>query len=314
MHELSYTKEGGKFMIEKINLKNKKLLITSFSIIAFIIFSTVFISKSYIYEDKNYVVNRLNREGKLQNINSKMSLNNLKIIAHRGVCIDEPENTITSIKSSIKHNVDYAEIDVQQTKDGVIVLMHDRNLRRLTGINTTVDRLTYDQLKTLRVREPFKSHYKPEKIPTLQEVIKLTDHKRKLIIEIKDYSNTKELTKKVVSIIQENNFIDQCMVQSMSYSVIKQVKEENPKIITGYISSRRHERLPTVDVDFYSINEKNITEDMVKNIHAMNKTIYAWTVNDVMNMDKMIGLNVDGIITDKPTILLDIKKAKIHKI
>lgn len=298
----------------KINLKSKNLLITVLTVIIFIIFSAVFISKSYIYQEKNYIVNRLNREGKLQNFNSKISLGHLKIIAHRGISKDEPENTITAIRSSIKYPVDYAEIDVQLTKDGVVVLMHDRNLRRLTGINTTVDRLTYDQLQTLRIREPFKAHYKAERIPTLQEVMKLTNNRRKLMIEIKDYHNTEELTTKVVNMIEQNNFVNQCMIQSTSYSVLKQVKEENPKIITGYIASRRYERLPTVDVDFYSLNEKSVTENLVKNIHAMNKNVYVWTVNDVINMDKMIGLNVDGIITDKSTILLDIKKAKIRSI
>lgn len=300
--------------MKKINLKNKKLLIAAFAVIAFMLFSLIFISKSYIYEEKNYVVNRLNRDGKLKYINSKINLDHLKIVAHRGIYFDEPENTITAIKSSIKHNVDYAEIDVQETKDGEVVVMHDRNLRRLTGINITVDRLNYNQLKTLKVREPFKSNYKPEKIPTLQEVMKLTNNKGKLIIEIKDYHNTKELTKKVVNMIEQNNFQNQCMIQSMSYNVLKQVKDEDPKIITGYISSRKHERLPTENVDFYSVSEKVITAEMVTNIHASNKTIYAWTVNDVMNMDKMISLKVDGIITDKPSILLDIKNSKIHKI
>lgn len=295
-------------------LKNKKSFIIFFTLAAMAVLFSVFIFNHTSSKDKNYDISRLNGEERLQYLNSKGDFSNLKIIAHRGVCNNEPENTIASIKSSINHNVDYAEIDVQETKDGVVVLMHDKNLKRLTGVNTTVNRLTYNQIENLKIHQWFKGKYGQEPIPTLDEVIKLSNNRRKLIIEIKPYAKTQDVTAKVVDIIEKNNFTDQCMIHSISYDVLKQVKEENPNIITGYISSRKGERLPTKDVDFYSVNEKFITENMVKSVHGVNKTIYAWTVNDVINMDRAINLKVDGIITDKPTILLDIKKAKIHKI
>lgn len=77
--------------------------------------------------------------------------NNITVIAHRGIYFNEPENSLEAIEDSIKHKVDYAEIDVQETNDGVVVLMHDKNLRRLAGVNKTVDELSYNDIEKLNI-------------------------------------------------------------------------------------------------------------------------------------------------------------------
>jgi glycerophosphoryl diester phosphodiesterase len=299
--------------MRKFNFKTKKVMIPCVSIVAIMLFSTAFIFKSELYQ-KAYAVNSLEKRENVEYLSTDVNLNSIKIVAHKGICNNEPENSISSIKSSINHKVDYAEIDVQETKDGVVVLMHDKNLRRLTGVNTTVDKLTYSQLRNLRIHQPFKSQYKDERIPTLNEVMAVANNKRKLIIEIKPYGNTRDITTKVVNMIDKNNFTKQCMVHSMSYNIILQVKEENPDITTGYIVFKRGQKLPIEGVDFYSVEQGLITPNMVENIHRLNKTIYAWTVDGPRDMKRVMKLNVDGIITDKPTILLDSKKTQVHKI
>nr|WP_206154865.1 glycerophosphodiester phosphodiesterase family protein [Clostridium muellerianum] len=243
-----------------------------------------------------------------------LEVENVKVIAHRAQCFAEPENSLKAIQSSINSKVNYAEIDVQETKDGVIVLMHDRNLRRLTGLNKNVDEVNFDEIEKLNIRAPFHKGG-VEKIPTLDEVIKKSNGKLKIIIEIKPYGNTEDLTNKVVKIIDDNNFVNQCKVHSVNYKILLDVKSLNPNIQTGYIVSRPMNNLDSLNVNFYSVQENAISRKMVSNIHRRNKEIYAWTVDRKMDINNMIKLNVDGIISDKPPLLLKMKKEnKVYKI
>lgn len=235
----------------------------------------------------------------------------IKIIAHRATYFSEPENSLNAIRDSISHKVDYAEIDVQETKDGVVVLMHDKNLKRLTGLDSDVSNLSFNQIEKLNIASRYPSGHKKEKIPTLDEVIKRSKGRLKLIIEIKPYGDTNDLTKKVVAIIDKNKFVKQCMVHSMSYGILAKVKQLDPKIKTGYIVYRPMRNLAALNVDFYSVEQRIITKNLVMQIHKSHRNIYSWTVDKPNYMDKMLRLHVDGIITDKPSILMNAKKT-IH--
>lgn len=231
----------------------------------------------------------------------------IKIIAHRGVYLNETENSINAINDSIKNKVRYAEIDVQETKDGKVVLMHDKNLKRLTGLNGDVNDFTFKQIEALRLGMPVKTR-RLEKIPTLDSVIKKSRGRIRLIIEIKPYGNTSDLTAKVVDIIEKNNFVKQCMVHSVSYNILLNVRRLNPNIRIGYIASWHRKDLTSLNVDFYSVEQRLITSELVRKIHSEHRAIYSWTVDKPNNMDDMLKLNVDGIITDKPNILMDATK------
>nr|WP_052447535.1 glycerophosphoryl diester phosphodiesterase membrane domain-containing protein [Clostridium polynesiense] len=79
------------------------------------------------------------------------NIKKVKLISHRGITEREPENSLSAIKASIEHNLNYAEIDVQMTKDGVVVLMHDETLKRLAGINKKVRDINYNELKNIDI-------------------------------------------------------------------------------------------------------------------------------------------------------------------
>lgn len=234
-----------------------------------------------------------------------INLKGTKIIAHRAKCfIKEPENSILGIKDSIKYRINYVEIDVQESKDGVVVLMHDENLKRLTGLNKRVSQLNYNQIKKLNILSlnPFDTKY--EKIPTLDQVIQHINGKLNLIIDIKPYGNTADLTKKVVYIIQKHNLVNKCIVQSLSYSILTTVKNLNPNIITGYVVTNPTKDLFLMNVNFYSVKQNLVTKDLVKMIHKSNREVYVWPINTQVDMLKFINLNVDGIITNVPKALI----------
>lgn len=263
------------------------------------------------------------RDNKNQSISFKMGekkkllsytdeIRNVKVIAHRGRCSGEVENSLTAIDSSINHKMDFAEVDVQETKDGVVVLGHDRSLKRLSGIDKKVDQLSFNEIEKINIA----SHLHGQafvRVPTLDEVIKRCNGKLGLIIEIKSYANTDDLTKKVVEIIDSNNFVNQCKVHSFNYLAILNVKKLNPDIQTGYIISRPITNLGLLNVNFYSVKENIINKNLVHEIHNSNKKIYAWTVDKTSDMDKLLNLGVDGVISNKPILLWNIKNNSNYK-
>lgn len=241
-------------------------------------------------------------------------LNNLKIVSHRAKYVmDDPENSITGIRDSINHKVDYAEIDVQETRDGVVILMHDKNLKRLTGQNATVDDLTYSQIRRLRIKPPTILTHKPERIPTLEQAIIESKGKINLIIEIKPYGNTRDLTRNVVTLMEKYDLVNGSIIHSMSYNALCYVKHLDSRIVTGYIVVSPMKHLPEINVDFYSIEDKFVTKRLIKQVHRDNKKIYVWTIDDLPSMSKFTNYSPNGIISDNPNLLLNARKLYFNK-
>lgn len=293
-------------IVNMINDKIKRFKIIHLIIAAFMCITFFYVMNRYgIIEAKknsNYAGNTY------KYLDNNVDVRRVKVISHRARYFGEPENSIHAIEDSIKYKVDYAEIDVQETKDGIVVLMHDKNLKRMTGLNESVGVVDFNQIEKLNIAPRYSSQHKEERIPTLDEAVKKSKGKLKLIIEIKPYGDTNDLTKKVVSIIEKNNFENQCMIHSMNYKILLNVKRLNPRIKTGYIACRPRKDLALLKVDFYSVQQRIITRKLVIEIHKSNRRIYSWTVDKPKYMDSMLKLNVDGIITDKPSILMNIKK------
>lgn len=228
-----------------------------------------------------------------------MNTKNFKIIAHRADYYGEPENSLYGINDCKKYKVSYAEIDVQESKDGVVVVMHDYNLKRLTHVNKDVSDLTYKELEQLRIH----SFGGTAKIPTLQQVISASKGKLNLIIEIKPYWNTYDLTKKVVTMMKNNNIQSTSMIHSLSYPILVDVKRLDPSISTGYIVTGPVKNLTFMKVNFFSIEDKLLTKKLVRSIHSSDKKVYSWTVDKQKAMNASIRFGVDGIITNKPAVL-----------
>ncbi|WP_282804173.1 glycerophosphodiester phosphodiesterase [Clostridium tetani] len=274
-------------LLDKI-FKNKKMFIEIFTII--FLFSTLLIGMitSEIIEQK-YTV---------------------EVTAHRGNTKEAPENTISSIKQAIEVKSDYVEIDVRQTKDGEIIVFHDSNLKRMAKVNKNVWEMNYEDIKNIDIGMHFHKKFKGEKIPLLQEVIDVSKDKIKLNIEIKADIYSKNLVKKVVKIIEDNDIINNCVVTSLEYSDIKKVKELNPKIKTGYIMYIAKGDLTNIKSDFYSIEESIVSSNLVNEIHANGKEIHVWTVNHNWKMERLINIGVDNIITDEVEALRDTLKMR----
>ena len=226
------------------------------------------------------------------------------ITSHRGYSSAAPENTLPAFQLAIDHGSDRAELDVQMTKDGVVMVTHDTSLRRCTGRSANIYDLTYDEVRKLDAGRWFDARFSKTQIPTLEEVLDLCKGRIQLNIEIKPSAATPDLEAETVRIIHEKGFENDCVITSQSYETLCRVKELDPGIVTGYIlalGAGSYYDLPAAD--FFSVEATFITSGMVQQIHKRDKTISAWTVNREEDASRMLSLGVDDIITDQPEMV-----------
>lgn len=240
------------------------------------------------------------------------ALSPIKITSHRGNSISAPENTMYSIISAVEEFADYAEIDVQETKDGTVVLLHDPSLKRTTGVNKYIWELTYDEVLELDAGSWFSKEFSDAKIPTLEEVLQYCKGKINLNIELKINGHGQDLEKKVVDLVEQYGFERQCVITSSTYESLVTVKKLNPELKTGYIMSVVYGNFYDKEyIDFFSMKSSFITQRVVKEAHSRGKEIHAWTVNTKNEMDRLKNMGVDNIITDKPVKAREILYSKV---
>ena len=233
-----------------------------------------------------------------------------KVTAHRGDCSKAPENTIASIKAAIKTNSDYAEIDVQESKDEQVILTHDTNLKRTAGLNKNVWELTRKELQALAVGSYHSKKFKNERIPTLDDVIKAAKNKVKLNIEVKVNGHEKALVRNVVKIIEINGFENQCVITSFDYNILQQIRKLNKKIRLGYLIYKEQRDFSKLDVDFYSIDSSRATPEFINNAHSLKREVHVWTVNSKESIKYAASIGADNIITDRPQLAMKIINSK----
>lgn len=232
------------------------------------------------------------------------------VTAHRGYSAAAPENTLPAFQLAIDHGCERAELDVQMTKDGIVMVTHDANLRRCAGRNENIYDLTYDEVRRLDAGRWFGQKYTGTRVPTLEEVLDQCKGRIQLNIEIKPNAATPELEAETVRIIYEKGFEHDCVITSQSYDTLCKVKELAPEIQTGYILALgvgSYYDLPAAD--FFSVESTFITPGMVQQIHLRGKTISAWTVNRQEDASDLLSLGVDDIITDKPEMVQQLMNA-----
>jgi len=222
------------------------------------------------------------------------------IFAHRGASNLAPENSLKAFKKAIELKADFIEFDVQRTKDGEIVIMHDANTFRTTGYAGILEKMTLKQLKQLDCGQG-------EKIPTLNELIEVAKGKIGLNCEIK----SKGLAEKVVDIFRDANLIDSTIISSFKHSELLKIQKLEPKLKlaslnptrTGWIVSwfsRRTMLKTAIQNQFYAINPLYllVSNKFVKKAHDKNLMVFPWTIDSKTAIENLVKIRVDGIVTN----------------
>ena len=232
------------------------------------------------------------------------------VTAHRGASGLAPENTMSAMLRAIKEGSDFSELDVQETSDGVIILLHDHTLQRTSGIEKNIWEMEFANLDGIDVGSWFAPEFTDEPIPTLEAVIDSVRGKMKLNIELKMNGHEKMLEERVLEIVEKKEFSNDCIFTSFKFEAIDKVKKLNPGIKAGYIFSKMPERVDVfkANVDLLSVKYEIVDQEFVEKAHANNKEVHVWTVNEPEEMKRLIEIGVDSIITDRPDILVAILK------
>lgn len=232
------------------------------------------------------------------------------VTAHRGSSKDAPENTLAALEVAVRNGATYAEIDVQETKDGDLVLLHDTNLKRTTGLDKAIWEATTEEVLALDAGAWFDETFKGEKVPTLEEVMVQSRNRLKLNIELKTNGHDEALAKTAVKLIQKHDYYKECVITSLDYEILQRVEALDPKIKTGYIMYVALGDLEALNVDFYSVEETNVNDTFVNTAHLIGREVHVWTINTKTSMNNMLDLGVDNIITDNDKMLSDLIKSK----
>jgi len=230
------------------------------------------------------------------------------VTAHRGYSSVAPENTLSAINRAIAAGADMAEIDVQETADGVVVVLHDNDLMRIAGVNKNIWEAHYDEIKDLDVGSWFAPEFAGERLPTLAEAIDAAQGKIKLMVELKYNGHDQKLAERTVEIIEAKDFTSQAVIHTLNYAGGIEAKTLNPKLPIGYIAAAVLGDVARIDYDFLSLEQTMATPDLIDSAHDQGKTVAVWTVDDRDDMVTMINRGVDNIITDQPELLKQVRQ------
>ncbi len=224
------------------------------------------------------------------------------IMAHRGASHAAPENTMAAFRQAIEEGADWIELDVQETADGEVVVLHDSDFMKLAGLNLKIWNATADDLKNIDVGSWFADEFQYERVPTLGEVLDVCKGKIGVNIELKYYGRDERLEQRVAEIVEARDMASDVMVMSLNSRGVKKMKSLRPNWKVGLLISVSAGNLQKIEADFLAVNARFANQRLIRSAHRIGREVYVWTVNDALTMSTMISHGVDGILTDKPAL------------
>lgn len=239
-----------------------------------------------------------------------MNLDQFIVCAHRGASGHAPENTLTAIRLAMEIGAEMCEIDVQQTADDHLVVMHDDTLNRTTSGKGNLWEMTLSELQQYDAGSWYDRRFAGERLPAIEQVIALVRGKMALNIEIKLHGHERNIAPLVVDTLRREKFENECVVSSFDRKVIDEIKSRAPELKTGYIFDWRN-FTPEVfrgSVELLSVHYSLIDVPFLAQARAADKKVHVWTVNDQWLTRRLIELGVDGMITNYPDRLFAVRR------
>ncbi|MFI6643634.1 glycerophosphodiester phosphodiesterase [Streptomyces sp. NPDC050504] len=250
------------------------------------------------------------------------------VFAHRGASAYAPENTIAAIDKADDLGFDWVENDVQRTKDGELVVVHDTDLKRTTDVEQVfpdrapwkVKDFTAAEMARLDAGSWFGPAFAGARVPTLKQYLRGVDaNHQKLLLEIKAPELYPGIERDTLRVLREAGWLKRghvkhrLVVQSFSAASVRAVHQQRPDVTTGFLGTPAIADLPSYAAYTDQINPSNttISAEYVRAVHALKGAhgkrlrVNTWTVNDAANARRVQGYGVDGIITNNPDVVRD---------
>ena len=228
------------------------------------------------------------------------------VVAHRGAAGRAPENTLASIRAAIEDASDWVEIDVQETVDGEVVVVHDSDFMKLAGVDLKVWDGTLEQIRDIDIGSWFDPQFSAERVPTLAEVLEEAKGKTRVVIELKYYGHDQQLEQRVVDIVEQLGMTDEVAIMSLKYEGVQKIRALRPDWTIGLLSAKAIGDLTSLDVDFLAVAMGMASPGFVRRSHEQGKQVFVWTVNDAVSLSRMMSLGVDGVISDEPALAREV--------
>ncbi|GAB2614749.1 hydrolase [Streptomyces capparidis] len=248
------------------------------------------------------------------------------VVAHRGASAYAPENTLAAVRAADRLGIDWVENDVQRTKDGKLVIVHDTTLTRTTDVEErfpdrapwNVRDFTLAEIRTLDAGSWKGAAFAGEKVPTLKEYLDQLDRTgQNLLMEIKAPELYPGIEQQVVQVLGREGWLDRwhvkhkLVMQSFSAESVKTFHGLQPLVKTGFLGTPAIADLPEYARFADQINPRytTVTADYVDAVHAVRGVhgkpleVFTWTVNDGEQARTLAETGVDGIITDVPDVV-----------
>jgi len=248
------------------------------------------------------------------------------VVAHRGASGYAPENTLEAVDKADELGFDWVENDVQRTRDGALVVIHDTNLARTTNAEQVfpdrapwnVGDFTEAEIAKLDAGGWKGAEFTGARIPTLSEYLeRVDDNDQKLLLEVKAPELYPGIEDDILRVLGEEGWLKRghvkhrLVVQSFSANSVRTVHERRPDITTGFLGTPAVGDLPKYAEFADQINPSNgtISEAYVAAVHTFDGPhdkplqVFTWTVNDAATARRVAGFGVDGIITNFPDVV-----------
>ncbi|MEU9285367.1 glycerophosphodiester phosphodiesterase family protein [Streptomyces sp. NPDC048275] len=248
------------------------------------------------------------------------------IVSHRGASADAPENTLAAIDKAAAMGFDWVENDVQRTKDGELVVLHDDTLARTTDVEEVypdrapwkVKDFTAAEIARLDAGSWYSPCYAGTRVPTLKQYMNRVSHNhQKLVLEIKNPELYPGIEQQTLKLLGNEGWLDpdhvgnRLIVQSFSAQSVRTVHDLRPDITTAFLGTPSVERLHEYArfADLINPDYTSVSSGYVSAVHALDgphgrpMEIFTWTVDDADTARRLAGYGVDGVITNKPDVL-----------
>lgn len=234
-----------------------------------------------------------------------MDINAVQLFAHRGGRDWGPENTLSVFKKSLELGVDGIELDIQRCASGELVVFHDADLSRTTNGAGLLKDCSFDELRRLSAGRWYSPEFQDEKIPTLEEVLRLVDGGATINIEIKNLPVPYEgIEEDLVSIMDNYKFMDRIIFSSFDHRVMAKMYKLRPDwqyaVLMIGIPDSISDYVQSLNAKYWHPQYKCVDSDSISEALKADIKINPWTVNDERGWSSMLEYGASGIITDNP--------------
>lgn len=233
------------------------------------------------------------------------------LFGHRGYSALAPENTLAAFSALLERDIPGVELDVRLSRDGKVMVIHDENLKRVTGVDARVDECTASRLRRLDAGGWFGDSFRGEKIPLLEEVFELLGDRLYYDVELKwDRRQGGGLEEAVIERIRGHGLSERCLISSFNPYCVRRIQTLAPELPTAHIYAR-HRGVPlllrrglaglVIPTPFMKPRCTQIgaaSALLLRRIY--HSRILAWTVDDTAEATRLLHLGVHGLISNHP--------------